>query len=703
MEPGSGPTLNNSSGSVHGSLVQAGTVGQVVLNSATELPTPFQLPPPPRSFVGRDQEESLLRSQIEPDWHGAPQVAVISGAGGIGKTAMALHHLHGARDQFPDGILYAELGAFSPTGPLRSEQVLEWFLLALGVPTVRMPSDLPSLQGLYRSITANRAIAVLLDDAHSAAQIRPLIPSSGASSVVVTSRRRLVELTLDGALFIDLQQLSEHGSITLLGGVVGAGRLASEPEPTQELVALCGGMPIALSLISARLLAYPHRSIAREVEGLRDDPEWSQSTLGEVSLEAVLSTSYEDLPPPLARVYRACSLHPGAIFGVEAAAAALGAPVCDTTTLLVALLDRNLVSQVGDHRFRYHDLLLTHARQRATLEDSDHTMNAAIRRMIEWYLDNSIEADLALLPHRRRLGKRFRRPTQSRFTSPREAMNWLTEEHHNITLAAQSAFEHKWYDLAWQFCEAQWGYYLHARRYSDWLTLHAIGIESAQKIGDFVAEARLRLQLASALTNLRRYEEAAEECRAALRLTEHSGHEFITASAFTELAGIAQGKGQLLSALEHLENAKEIRDAIGSERSIALCQRRIGEVLTELGRYEEAIVALTESASALQRVDRGQQARALTCLGRAYVAVGQHSAGVEPLREALLIAKELDSTHYQAEAYAILGDISWNQDDAASAHEYWSAAHRVYSISGDPKALMVTAKLQSVTRASEPD
>ncbi|WP_052372384.1 tetratricopeptide repeat protein [Amycolatopsis taiwanensis] len=664
----------------------------VINEVVSELPVPSQLPPPPRSFTNRTRESSLLRQWIDEEQTGPP-VVVISGVAGVGKSTLALRLLHDLRDRFPGGQLYVDLGAFAPDGPVEPESVLEWFLSALGVRVGNVPVGLAHRSALYRSVTADRAVAVLLDNAFSAAQVRPLLPASAGSAVAVTSRFRLAGLSLNGARFAEVDPLSVDDSVELLNKIAGSGRLGSEESQAEELAKLCGGMPIALSVVGARLAAYPHRSVSRELGALRSDARLATLALDEWSVEAIFDLCYQELPAQQARAYRMCSLHPGPVFGVGVAAAALGGVAEDVDEILSALVDRSLIKEVGDRRFRYHDLLLLHARQQADWEEPEAQRLAALKRMVEWYLDMSVAADLVLRPTRRRVGPRFHTRPLAEFASHREALRWLEDERHNILLAVRSADEHGWDSITWEFCEALWGFFLHARHYDDWLEMHALGIPAARRAGHAAAEARLGVQLASALTNLRRYDDAIRESHAALRLAEQAHDEFTKAAVHSELAGALQGKGDLQGALACLMQAKEIREVIGTQRAVTLCQRRIGEVLAELERYDEAAVALRQAADALSELDRAQYARALTILGSVYLRSGRESEAVPLLTEALEIADELGSPRYQAEVLVVLGDVVSQVGDVDEAREHWTAAHGIYSSSGDPKAAEIAERL----------
>ncbi|MFC5109954.1 ATP-binding protein [Kibdelosporangium philippinense] len=672
----------------------------IITEKAHDLPKPSQLPPPPRTFVSRTEELSRLDQWLnESD---GTLVVAISGTGGVGKSTLALRWLHGVRHRFPDGMLYADLGAYSSIEPADPEHILEAFLLALGIPASNMPTGLPQRQALFRSLTSGRAHTFLLDDAVSAAQARPLLPAHGNNVVVVTSRRRLSGLSLEGAAFLDLHPMSIKDSVQLLTKIVGADRLDRERNQAEELARLCEGMPIALSVVGARLSARPHRPVSREVGALRSGDRLATLTHDDSSVSAVFDLSYFALKRPSARAYRFCSLHPGRQFGLSAAAAAVGEEPDELEESLGELVDCNLIAEVSDRRYKFHSLLYAHARQQAERSDGPDEREAAVRRMAEWYLDRSAAADFTLRPTRRRVGSRFRTRPESPFPSHRDALRWLAEERHNLLAMVQTADEHGWDDVTWEFCEAMWGFFLHARHYDDWLQIHELGIPAAQRTGNLTAEARLRTQLIVALTHLRRFDDALGEGAVALSLAANANDEFTKAALLFELAGAVEGKGDLQAALRYLRQAEVLRERIGTERAAALCRRRIGEVLAKLGHHDEAVAILLEVAEYMSTTDRAEYARVLTRLGAIYVRTGRQDASTV-LAEALGIARELGSPLYEAGVLAVLGDAAQQQGNIAEAQHHWAAAVEIYSRGGDPKAEELSARLSSLPSPRKSD
>lgn len=640
-------------------VVQAASVGSVHLHQDEPPPVPFQLPPAPRCFVSRQGELAAL--------NGWP-LLVISGPGGVGKTSLALRWLHDRRDEFPDGQLYVDLGAHSPDGLVAPGDVLEWFLHGFGIRDV--PVSLAARQAAFRSVTSGRAFALLLDNAISAAQVRPLLPAAG--TVVITSRLRLSALGTDGARFVEVEPLGLVDSVRLLEKIVMDDRLAAEPDAAAELARLCGGLPVALSVVGARLSARPRRSLGRELRELRDDrlPELGS----DASVAAVLDRSYVDLPELQARLYRLCAWLPGTGFGAEAAAVMVGEPAGRVGDALEDLVEKNLLSEVADDRFRYHDMLRTHARSK-----EDSARDAGLRQVVEWHVEKAASADLAAMPGHQRLGPAYRNAT----AMVADPLDWLESERTNLVAAQQVAHEHGWHDLVWQLCEPMWALFLQRHFYTDWIETHRLAIPAARLCGQALVAARLGNRLAMAHINLHQYDEAITELDAVL--AADLGDPVSETTALAMLGRVHQGRGEPEAALECHRRVLAVRVEHGRDRGAGLARRRIGEALLELGRPSEAVSELEQAESLL--TDPLERARVRTFLARACAGTGDAGRARALLASAIETLRT--SPFHRADAFVVLAEIS----DGEEAVDHYRSALSCYRDPTDPNAVRIRALL----------
>jgi hypothetical protein len=257
-------TRNVMGGYVAGHAVQAGAIhGGVHMHEAPapSPPVPRQLPPPIH-LVGREDELAEI-DRLARRPRAGPAIVVLSGTGGVGKSALALAWAHRAGERYPDGQLHVSLGVFDPADP---GALLAQLLRALGAAAERLPAGTAERSALFRSLTAGKGLLMLLEDAASAAQVRPLLPSSPSTVVLVTARSRLGGLLGDGAAFVAVEPLADEAATALLAGAIGHERAAGDPGSTAALVRLCAGLPVALAMASARLAAHPSWPVGRIVE-----------------------------------------------------------------------------------------------------------------------------------------------------------------------------------------------------------------------------------------------------------------------------------------------------------------------------------------------------------------------------------------------------------------------------------------------------
>ena len=347
----------------------------------------FQLPADTRVFTGREQELDRLTALVgqAPAGNDAGMVVIsaIDGMGGIGKTTLAVHCAHRVRDQFPDGQLFIDLqGYATDREPLSAGDGLDFFLRAMGVPAQAIPQDLGRRSAFYRDRLAGTRTLIILDNAASAAQVRPLLPHTPGSLVLVTSRRRLAGL--DDADFLTLDVLPPADAAVLLHRAAGPGRIPEHHPAVPELLALCGHLPLAVQIVGARLRHHPDLRIEQVIGQLRDEAvRLGQLVDEDRSLTAVFDSSYAALPEPERRAMLLLGLVPGQDFEVFAAANLLGTDPRAAEHLLESLIDQNLLVQYGAGRYRMHDLVRAYCRNLSTGARGE--AEAAMDRLLDYY------------------------------------------------------------------------------------------------------------------------------------------------------------------------------------------------------------------------------------------------------------------------------------------------------------------------------
>ncbi|XVS61235.1 NB-ARC domain-containing protein [Actinosynnema sp. CA-299493] len=634
------------------------------------------------------------------DVSGRPALVVITGPGGVGKSALALRWLHTNAQRFPDGQLYADLGAFGTGTPVSPSHVLPRFLRAMGVHVDDIPVDLADQSALFRSVTSDKRVAVLADDVESVAQVRPLLPAAGGV-VVVTSRWRLAGLALDGARLILVDALDIDAGVALLSHALGHDRIAGEPDRARDVVAMCAGLPLALRLVAARMATKPRWPLARVADSLSDERKRLSvlAVAGELPVGTSFDLSYRELTPAAARLYRLLGLYPGTEFGVGLASAAADVPEEEAERLLDELLDASLLIDRGPDAYRFHALLRLHAARHADDRDSADERERATHRMVLWHLDHVIAADLVVMPLRQRWGPRSEmiRQRPPAFANPRDALDWL-DHHHGSTIAVLRAAAGRFDDEVWQMCEALWSLY-HNRRppLVDWLASHGLGVESAHRTGNEVAEARMHVQLGYGHLTAEAFDTAAEHFTAALGLGRSARHRDTETTALEHLGVAAKGAGDLDQALDHFTEALAITEELGHTRAAVLLLRRLGETLCDADDVAEAFAPLHRAEHLAAGLgDSVLRARVSLSLATAHTRSGHPADAITVLEEVVDTLHSTGADQYRAEALEALADAHLGVGDTAGARRHLEAALVLYDRSPGPRSAKARARLEAL-------
>ena len=461
-------------------------------SAALAVPVPAQLPPAVAVLTGRDAELASLDAIAPRVARGGAVedatavIAAITGTAGVGKTALALHWAHRAREQFPDGQLYANLRGFDPSRPAAEPgQALRGFLDAFAVPQERIPASLDAQAGLYRSLLAGKRVLVVLDNARDAAQVRPLLPGSPGCLALVTSRDNLTALAAtDGARLLALDRLAAPGARDLLVSRLGPGRIAGEPEAADEIIERCARLPLALTIVAARAAAKPDFPLAVTAA------ELSQATAvldpfdgGDVctDIRAVFSWSYRALGPDAARLFRLLALHPGPDMTVGAAASLAGIAPNRARALLAELTRGHLLTEHCPGRYAFHDLLWAYACEQAHAHDDDGARRDAVARVLDHCLHAAHAAATLIDPDFPPITPPLPQPgvVLARPATTEDALSWFTAERATLLAAVPLAAEAGFPAHVWQLARALRTFFQRRGLWNDQATACQTGLDAA--------------------------------------------------------------------------------------------------------------------------------------------------------------------------------------------------------------------------------
>nr|WP_307130737.1 tetratricopeptide repeat protein [Streptomyces aurantiacus] len=613
---------------------------------------------------------------------GASQpLIVINGPAGVGKTTFASRWLHAHETAFPDGQLYADLRGHVARGPAQPGEILGQFLRAFGTPSV--PGDLAEQASLWRSVTSRLRIAVMLDNAFTAAQIRPLLPGGTGALVVVTSRHRLTGLGMDGAEFHRLSSLGAAAAMELFIRGAGTDRVAGELSAVRRVVSLCAGLPLAVCLASARLAARPGQPVAALADALTPDDERLAvlEVEGEDTVQNALDASYAVLGAEPARLYRALGLLPVPTFDVRTAAAACAASPAWAERRLGELVEANMLEDIGPDTYRFHDLVRVHAHDCAAEAETVTARERIERRVTDWYLRTATEAQWRITPLQLSLPRAYAYPAQLPvpFTDDIGALGWLDARRTHLMAVLRRAAEHGWHATAWQLVDAMWPLFLRLRHYDLWIEAHRTGLEAARNDGHGEAERQMLNSGAIGLAAAHCTAEAVEWYTASLRAAREAGDRRDEGQSLLGLGGCHFEAGRLTDAVAPLDRAVEAWTECGYSRGVALARILLGEIALAEQDLDRAVTCFALARQGLLAVsDPHDAARALAFLGRAQARGGDHTTGIAQLEEALETFTASGAAHWQARTLEMLGDSARERGDDTSADGFLARALALY-------------------------
>ncbi|MEQ4299856.1 BTAD domain-containing putative transcriptional regulator [Plantactinospora sp. B6F1] len=625
--------------------------------------TPRQLPLDVSTFVGRAGELAMLGGMLDPgDGTGHGPVVIIHGPPGVGKSALAVHAVDLWSRCFPDGQLYVNLrGATPGVEPLCPGEGLGRFLRALGVPAAEVPHDIEEAAALYRTLVAARRMVVLLDNAATAGQVRPLLPGTSRTAVLVTSRAGLT--ALEGATHVGLGPLDPDASRAMLERLIGDARTAADPPATARLVELCDRMPLGLHVAASRLKTRPAWTVRDLVDRLTDEQHrLTELASGDLAVRSSLGVSYaalrrSDDTGDRAAARTLCLIGLVAVTDIDShmAAALLDTTPAEADRVIERLLDAHLVETVESDRYQVHDLVRLFARELAASTVPEGEATAVISRLLGYYLATARDATRLLYSNRTQYPVPDVSVMPKPFTAPDEAHRWLEAERVNLLAAARQSWhgpdEHVRLGIGlalalhWFFCVE--GYP------RDMIELDEQAIGMARKVGDRRSEAYANGSIGGAFMMVGRPEKAEAHIAAELSICRKLGDRFGEQRALGNLALTYLLQDRPEEAVVHLEQQSTVAHQIGAVVGEVYALKSLGRAYHQLGRHDEAIRFVEKALAWYDEIgDDYAAAGALQRLGLIHIDLGRLDHAADLLTRAVERARRI--RHRPGEAQALI-------------------------------------------------
>ncbi|MBO0918603.1 AfsR/SARP family transcriptional regulator [Streptomyces laculatispora] len=700
---------------------------------------PAQLPATVPDFTGRASFVRELGDRLATAEGSVMAVSALAGIGGVGKTTLAVHVAHQARKHFPDGQLYVDLqGAGSRAA--EPETVLGAFLRALGTADSAIPESLDERAALYRSTLDGRRILILLDNAHDAAQIRPLLPGTTGCAALVTSRVRMVDLA--GAHLVDLDVMSPEEALQLFTRIVGEERINSERKAALDVVAACGFLPLAIRIAASRLASRRTWTVSVLAAKLADERRrLDELQAGDLAVKATFELGYGQLEPAQARAFRLLGLADGPDISLAAAAALLNLEVHAAEDLLEALVDTSLVESAAPGRYRYHDLVRLYARSCAERDEkSPDEKELALSRLLDFYLATAAGVYALERPGDRAVDhlEPSSHPGLS-FAHRPSALDWLYSEADCLLACVLQSLGRQTLRRAMDLLIAvkdlaESG--ANARRYE----AAALALrDAAMSIGDARTEGRARTTLTQVYSTAGRFEQADAEAHRAMTLgiaandpwtsgnapnergilaiyrNQHAeGEAYLRsaiqafradgnrpgeASALCNLSRIHLALSRTDSAVDLAEQGIEIYDRLGLALRLANGRYALGLALAKANRLPEALEQLTQALGIFHE-NRQPLWEGVTHfrLAEVHLTAGRHTMSAAHAEQAIAL-RGIGGEWRRGTVLTVLGRALVQLEQPDRARACWTEALSIYEQLGSVEAEEVRALLSPVAAA----
>ncbi len=639
---------------------------------------PRQLPPTLPDFTGRAAElEILLQALTRADGPpGTVRMVAVTGMGGVGKTALAVHAAHLAADNFPDGQFYLDLRGYGPGDAIGPLDALGQLLRSLGVDDRTIPDGVNEAASLYRSRLAERRMLIMLDNANGAGQVTSLLPGAPGSAVIVTSRRALT--TLPGFRQLNLAPLDEADSVQLLSRIAAGSQVSPQSPAARSIAHLTGHLPLAVRLIGARLAARPSWPVEYIVEQLEDEHRrLDELGTGESGVRAsiagsveFLANSNDKLDQQAAEALDLLGLPNTSDLITVTAAHLLGEPVEHTEQMLERLVDLNLLESIGPGRYRFHDLILAFARERAHQVLSEGTRTDALTRLLQLY--TGVAWNCQRLTHTQSARLPLASPAPDLLPDlpdTQAALNWIDKEHTNLAeLIRQANRSPALRSLIPELALSLFGYYESRNRWPEMYVIDGVGREVAGTLGFQRIAAWLEHDLGIPDVERGNYDVAVNHMLQSLAMFRAISDLPGQARCCSSLSYVHSKLGNLDESLSWAQQALALSLRIGDQSIEGISHLALGRLHTLRGDYDlgrqsfDVSIDLAKDSGNLRSLAKRYQ-----IAGQSYLTAGQHRLAAEALMAGLEVFHQIGDGNALAECHQNLATFHRETGDCASA------------------------------------
>ena len=662
----------------------------------------FQLPPDISDFTGREAQSAQVQKLLDEASSAATGVTIIAGQGGIGKTTLAIHEAHRLRQRFSDGQLYVNLRG-ADDQRLDPSAVLGEFLMLLGLERSALPAGPEERARLYRARLDTKNILVLLDNAFDEKQVRPLIPGSPNSAVLITSRSRLDGLA--GSHLVELDVLELPEAVNLLAKIAGTQRVYPEPAAAKELSQLCGRLPLAVRIAGAKLRARPDWSVTNLVQRLRDERHrLSELKAGDLEVRSCFAVGYSGLDEETKRAFRLLGVLDLLDFPAWVAGPLFGTTSRGGSEVLERLVNAQLIERpiediLGQDRYRIHDLLHLFARETIKQEETESAVSEALLSVLRAFLAHAEFANALLgpadilkyVPPASKL--QAIEDDETRELIQQDPLGWLGTERLNYLVAVEQAYGASYFELTWRLAIALAHFFDTHCHWTDWEQTHKLAWKAAQELSDLSAEAYVLDGLGITLGYQNQFDKTNQYKKRALSILQQLGDQYGEAyvlrglgmayfnqNRFDEALGYLKASLNLFEELEQRSGPAPLKRSYINGRAYDL--HSIGSVYQIQGRLEDSTKVLEQGrdlfyqlrgSAELQQdppaADGSKQLGADEGLGLVLADLGElycmmqprveraTRKGLEYLNEALGIFRGLGNTFREAQVLERLGKL----------------------------------------------